>query len=285
MDIINNIAEIRKIVKKHKKEGKTVGFVPTMGFLHEGHASLIEKARKENDIVVVSIFVNPIQFGANEDLDKYPRDMERDKKLVSDVGGDYIFAPEVKEMYPEKLYTYVDVEKLSEGLCGAKREGHFRGVATVVTKLFNIVSPDRAYFGQKDAQQVAVIRKMVKDLNVDVEVVSCPIIREEDGLAKSSRNTYLNSDERAAALVLSKSLEYAKKLIGEGKLSTASIIESMKEFINKEPLAKVDYIEIVDRDNLNEVETIERPVLIAIAVYIGKTRLIDNCVYTSKEEK
>ncbi|MEQ8197771.1 MAG: pantoate--beta-alanine ligase [Clostridiaceae bacterium] len=285
MDIINNIAEIRKIVKKHKKEGKTVGFVPTMGFLHEGHASLIEKARKENDIVVVSIFVNPIQFGANEDLDKYPRDMERDKKLVSDVGGDYIFAPEVKEMYPEKLYTYVDVEKLSEGLCGAKREGHFRGVATVVTKLFNIVSPDRAYFGQKDAQQVAVIRKMVKDLNVDVEVVSCPIIREEDGLAKSSRNTYLNSDERAAALVLSKSLEYAKKLIGEGELSTASIIESMKEFINKEPLAKVDYIEIVDRDNLNEVETIERPVLIAIAVYIGKTRLIDNCVYTSKEEK
>lgn len=285
MDIINNIAEIRKIVKKHKKEGKTVGFVPTMGFLHEGHASLIEKARKENDIVVVSIFVNPIQFGANEDLDKYPRDMERDKKLVSDVGGDYIFAPEVKEMYPEKLYTYVDVEKLSEGLCGAKREGHFRGVATVVTKLFNIVSPDRAYFGQKDAQQVAVIRKMVKDLNVDVEVVSCPIIREEDGLAKSSRNTYLNSDERAAALVLSKSLEYAKKLISEGKLSTALIIESMKEFINKEPLAKVDYIEIVDRDNLNEVETIERPVLIAIAVYIGKTRLIDNCVYTSKEEK
>ncbi|MEQ8154772.1 MAG: pantoate--beta-alanine ligase [Clostridiaceae bacterium] len=285
MDIINNIAEIRKIVKKHKKEGKTVGFVPTMGFLHEGHASLIEKARKENDIVVVSIFVNPIQFGANEDLDKYPRDMERDKKLVSDMGGDYIFAPEVKEMYPEELYTYVDVEKLSEGLCGAKREGHFRGVATVVTKLFNIVSPDRAYFGQKDAQQVAVIRKMVKDLNVDVEVVSCPIIREEDGLAKSSRNTYLNSDERAAALVLSKSLEYAKKLISEGKLSTALIIESMKEFINKEPLAKVDYIEIVDRDNLNEVETIERPVLIAIAVYIGKTRLIDNCVYTSKEEK
>lgn len=285
MDIINNIAEIRKIVKKHKKEGKTVGFVPTMGFLHEGHASLIEKARKENDIVVVSIFVNPIQFGANEDLDKYPRDMERDKKLVSDVGGDYIFAPEVKEMYPEKLYTYVDVEKLSEGLCGAKREGHFRGVATVVTKLFNIVSPDRAYFGQKDAQQVAVIRKMVKDLNVDIEIVGCPIIREEDGLAKSSRNTYLNSDERAAALVLSKSLEYAKKLIGEGELSTASIIESMKEFINKEPLAKVDYIEIVDRDNLNEVETIERPVLIAIAVYIGKTRLIDNCVYTSKEEK
>ena len=284
MNIINKIDEMRQVVKKLKREGKSIGFVPTMGFLHEGHASLIERCRKENDVVIVSIFVNPIQFGVNEDLDKYPRDIEHDKKLVGDRGGDFIFLPEVKEMYPEELYTYVNVEKLSEGLCGAKREGHFKGVTTVVSKLFNIIIPDRAYFGEKDAQQLAIIKKMVKDLNMDVMIVGCPIVREADGLAKSSRNSYLSAVERDAALILNKSLKYAEKLINLGETNVSGLIKSIEEFINKEPLARIDYIEIVDSSTLTKMDNINGSVLIAIAVYIGNTRLIDNSVYSSKEK-
>jgi pantoate--beta-alanine ligase len=284
MNIINKIDEMRQVVKRLKREGKSIGFVPTMGFLHEGHASLIERCRKENDVVIVSIFVNPIQFGVNEDLDKYPRDIEHDKKLVGDRGCDFIFFPEVKEMYPEELYTYVNVEKLSDGLCGAKREGHFRGVTTVVNKLFNIITPDRAYFGEKDAQQLAIIKRMVNDLNMDVKIIGCPIIRETDGLAKSSRNSYLSEAERKAALILNKSLKYAENLIDLGQTNASELIKSMEEFIKKEPLARIDYIEIVDSSSLTKIDDIVGLALIAIAVYIGNTRLIDNFVYDSKEK-
>jgi pantoate--beta-alanine ligase len=276
MNIMTTIKDIRTQVKLWKKEGLTVGFVPTMGFLHEGHQSLIERARQENDKVVVSIFVNPTQFGPNEDFEKYPRDLKRDEELCIEAGGDLIFAPQVSEMYPEVCSTFIDVEGLTSGLCGEKRPGHFRGVCTVVSKLFNIVSPDRAYFGEKDAQQLAVIKRMVKDLNFDIEIVGCPIIREEDGLAKSSRNTYLSPAERKAALVLSSSLKEAKKLLDEGEKNPAKIQEVIIRKLNNEPLAKIDYVEIVDYLSLKPADTINNPVLIALAVYIGKTRLIDN---------
>ena len=278
MKVVYTISEVRESVKQYKREGLTVGFVPTMGYLHEGHGSLIKRAKEENDIVVVSTFVNPIQFGPNEDLDKYPRDQKRDEEVCEAYGGDIMFLPSVEEMYPEERKTTVSVEGLTAGLCGAKRPGHFNGVTTVVTKLFNIVLPDRAYFGQKDAQQLMVIKKMVRDLNNPVEVIGCPIVREEDGLAKSSRNKYLGEEERKAALVLSRSLKEAKKAIDNGEKNSKNIISIIESFISKEPLAKVDYVNILDINTIEDVEEVGSGVLIAMAVYIGKTRLIDNMI-------
>jgi len=276
MKIIDNIKELRDYIQAWKKEGYDIGLVPTMGYLHEGHKSLINRASSENNKVVVSVFVNPTQFGPNEDLDKYPRDIERDSKICEDAGADLIFNPSPMEMYGENFSTYVNVEELTEGLCGAKRPVHFRGVCTVVSKLFNIVNPTRAYFGEKDAQQLAVIKRMTLDLNFDIEIVGCPIVREEDGLAKSSRNTYLSEEERKAALILNRSLLKAKNALKEGVKDSDKLLEIISEELNKEPLAKIDYIEIVDSISLKPVKNIESSILVAIAVYIGKTRLIDN---------
>ena len=278
MKIVSTIEEVRAQVKEWKKEGKTIGFVPTMGYLHEGHMSLIDAAG-ENDKVVVSIFVNPMQFGPTEDLASYPRDLEHDAKLCEEHGVDLIFHPTPEEMYGDQFYSYVDMDVLTKELCGLSRPVHFRGVCTVVTKLFNIVTPDRAYFGQKDAQQLAVIKRMVKDLNMPLMITGCPIIREEDGLAKSSRNTYLSPEERKAALVLSRSIFLGKEMVEKGERDCKRILAAMTEEIEKEPLAKIDYVKIVDLDTMQQVEKIDRGILAAIAVYIGKTRLIDNFMY------
>lgn len=278
MKIVSTIEEVRAQVKEWKKEGKTIGFVPTMGYLHEGHMSLIDAAG-ENDKVVVSIFVNPMQFGPMEDLASYPRDLEHDAKLCEEHGVDLIFHPTPEEMYGDQFYSYVDMDVLTKELCGLSRPVHFRGVCTVVTKLFNIVTPDRAYFGQKDAQQLAVIKRMVKDLNMPLTITGCPIIREADGLAKSSRNTYLSIEEREAALVLSRSIFLGKEMVEKGERDCKKILAAMTAEIEKEPLAKIDYVKIVDLDTMQQVEKIDRGILAAIAVYIGKTRLIDNFMY------
>lgn len=280
MKIATTVLETRNTVKNWRKEGYTVGLVPTMGFLHEGHASLIKKCREQNDKVVVSVFVNPTQFGPNEDLEAYPRDLEQDKALCESLGADLIFHPEPSEMYKNPK-TYMNIEGLSDNLCGKSRPIHFKGVCTVVSKLFNIVAPDRAYFGQKDAQQLAIIKKMVQDMNFDVEVVGCPIVREEDGLAKSSRNTYLSDEERKAALCLSKSVKKGMEIIKEG-ISAKEVLDEMKKVINQEPLAKIDYVSMVDSLTMEDVETVDRDVLVAMAVYIGKTRLIDNFSFEVK---
>lgn len=277
--LVKEIKELRTMTKLWRREGLSVGFVPTMGALHEGHESLIKRAVAENDRVVVSVFVNPTQFGPNEDYDAYPRNIDEDLKLCMNAGATVVFNPEPKEMYFKDKSTSVSVSGLTDVLCGAKRPGHFDGVCLVVSKFLNIVTPDRAYFGQKDAQQVAVIKRMVRDLNIDVEIIPCPIVREEDGLAKSSRNTYLSAEERKAALVLSRSLQAAKKALDNGERDAYKLKEVIKAEINKEPLAKIDYVEIVDSDSLNDVEVIERNILVPIAVYIGKTRLIDNFTY------
>ncbi len=276
MKIVKTIAEVREAVRGWRRDGKSVGRVPTMGYLHEGHKSLIDAAVKDNDCVVVSVFVNPMQFGPSEDLETYPRDLNRDAKLCQDAGATLIFNPEPEEMYPGDFSSFVDMSTLTGGLCGKTRPIHFRGVCTVVSKLFNIVTPDRAYFGQKDAQQLAVIKHMVSDLSYGIEIVGCPIIREEDGLAKSSRNTYLSAEERKAALILSKSLKKAKASYESGVKSAKEIKELILEEISTEPLAKVDYVEIVDFTKLEPVDNIEGQTLVALAVYIGKTRLIDN---------
>ena len=278
MKIVSTIEEVRAQVKEWKKEGLSIGFVPTMGYLHEGHMSLIDAAG-ENDRVVVSIFFNPMQFGPTEDLASYPRDLEHDAKLCEEHGVDLIFHPTPEEMYGDQFYSYVDMDVLTKELCGLSRPVHFRGVCTVVTKLFNIVTPDRAYFGQKDAQQLAVIKRMVKDLNMPLTITGCPIIREEDGLAKSSRNTYLSPEERKAALVLSRSIFLGKEMVEKGERDCKRILAAMTEEIEKEPLAKIDYVKIVDLDTMQQVEKIDRGILAAIAVYIGKTRLIDNFMY------
>ena len=278
MDICYTIKDVRERVNAWKREGLTVGFVPTMGYLHEGHKSLMQAARANNDKVVVSVFVNPMQFGPNEDLESYPRDFEKDSALCESVGVDLIFHPEPEEMYADGFCSYVDMNGLTTELCGKSRPIHFRGVQTVVLKLFNIVKPDRAYFGQKDAQQLAVIRRMVKDLNVDTEIVGCPIVREADGLAKSSRNTYLNPDERKAALILSRSLKLGRELIENGETDSNAVIKAITDSINTEPLAKIDYVDVVDFDTITPVDRIGKSVLVAIAVYIGKTRLIDNFI-------
>ncbi len=279
MKIIKTIDELRGNLKKAKFEGKSIGLVPTMGYLHEGHASLIRRARKDNDIVVVSDFVNPIQFGPNEDLLTYPRDLEADSKICEEIGVDYIFAPEASEMYQDRK-VFVDIEDMSDHLCGAKRPGHFRGVLTVCSKLFNITGADRAYFGQKDAQQVAIIKKLVSDLNMPIEIIPCPIIREEDGLALSSRNTYLSKEERKAALCLSKAIFAGEKLAKEGG-SVEEVIGKMKEIIDSEELSKIDYISVVDLKTMEDASDFNGDRLVAIAVYIGKTRLIDNFIYRS----
>ena len=277
MKVTTTVLETRQLVRQWKKEGKSIGLVPTMGFLHEGHASLIARARKENDIVVVSDFVNPTQFGPNEDLEAYPRDFERDSALCESLGADLIFHPEPEEMYHDPC-AFVSIDTLSETLCGKTRPIHFKGVCTVVSKLFHIVAPDRAYFGQKDAQQLAIIKKMVLDLNFDLEVVGCPIVREEDGLAKSSRNTYLSAEERKAALCLSKAVKKGQELIKAG-CSAEDVLAPMRAIIEAEPLAKIDYVSMVDALTMQPVENVEKDVLVAMAVYIGKTRLIDNFSY------
>lgn len=278
MQIVETIKEVRELVKSWKRAGETVALVPTMGYLHEGHGSLIEKAKKENDKVVVSIFVNPMQFGPNEDLASYPRDLEKDSAYCESLGADLIFHPEPEEMYHEGFSSYVDMSVLTEELCGLSRPVHFRGVCTVVSKLFHIVAPDRAYFGQKDAQQLAIIKRMVLDLNMDVEVIGCPIVREDDGLAKSSRNTYLSPEERQAALILSKTIKLGEDMVKKGEKNCKVILDAMKKNIETEPLAKIDYVKIVDGLTMQQIDTIDRPILCAMAVYIGKTRLIDNFI-------
>ncbi|WP_202709214.1 pantoate--beta-alanine ligase [Sporosalibacterium faouarense] len=277
MKILNTVDDIREEIKAARKVNKSVGLIPTMGFLHEGHLSLIKNARKENDIVVVSIFVNPTQFGPNEDLESYPRDLDRDRKLVEEAECDLLFVPEVDEMYPSGYKTYVEVEgNITKRLCGESRKGHFKGVTSVVSKLFNIVSPDRAYFGQKDAQQVAVIEQMVRDLNFDIEIIPCPIVREEDGLALSSRNIYLKPMEREDATILSKSLFKAKEMIENGEKDAKIIKDFVTYNIMTVEYAKIDYVEVVSARTLEEIRTIEGDVLIAVAVKIGEPRLIDN---------
>ncbi len=275
MKIVETINEVRERVKEWKKQGLTIGLVPTMGYLHEGHQSLMDAARKENDKVVVSIFVNPMQFGPTEDLAEYPRDLDHDAKVCENAGVDLVFHPEPEEMYEPDFCSFVDMTGLTEGLCGKTRPIHFRGVCTVVNKLFNSVQPDRAYFGQKDGQQLAVVRRMVRDLNMDIEIVGCPIVREEDGLAKSSRNTYLSPEERKAALILSKTIALGEELAKTEK-DAGKVVAAMKENIETEPLAKIDYVEAVDAVSMAPVNTLEGECMLAVAVYIGKTRLIDN---------
>lgn len=277
MKVTKTVEETRKLVKAWKQEGKSIGLVPTMGFLHEGHASLIKRCREENDIVVVSDFVNPTQFGPNEDLEAYPRDFKRDSELCESLGADLIFNPEPEEMYHDP-HAFVSIDLLSKTLCGKTRPIHFKGVCTVVSKLFHIVTPDKAYFGQKDAQQLAIIRKMVQDLNFDIQIVGCPIVREEDGLAKSSRNTYLNTEERKAALCLSKALRRGMDVI-HPQADASEVLGEMRAIIEAEPLARIDYVSMVDALTMQPVEKVEKDVLVAMAVYIGKTRLIDNFSY------
>lgn len=275
MNVIDTIAGIREIRRTLKG---TVGFVPTMGYLHEGHISLVKQARLENDISTVSIFVNPTQFGPNEDFKTYPRDINRDLKMLEPY-TDIVFIPSDKEMYPEKYDTWVEVKGITEVLEGAIRPGHFKGVTTVVSKLFNIMQPDKAYFGQKDAQQVAVIKKMVKDLNMPLEIVVCPTVREPDGLAMSSRNTYLTPQQRKAAPVLYKALERARVMVmDEGERNVSVIRREMTELINKEPLANIEYISFADNETLKEVHQVKQPMLVSMAVKFGRTRLIDNIV-------
>jgi pantoate--beta-alanine ligase len=270
--------------KAERLKGKTIGFVPTMGALHEGHLSLIRKAHKENDLVVVSIFVNPTQFAPHEDFKKYPRNLKHDAKLCQEEGADVIFAPDVRQIYPPNYRTYVTVEGLSEVLCGKFRPGHFKGVATVVTKLFNIVAPRVAYFGQKDAQQAIIIKKMAQDLNLPVKVKIMPTIRERDGLAMSSRNYYLNKDERKDAAILYQALRLAKNLIRQGKRDPRDIIHKMKRIIDQKKNSKIQYVSIVDLRNLNPVNKIRGKVLIALAVFIGKARLIDNILVNPNDK-
>jgi pantoate--beta-alanine ligase len=275
MLVIKTIKEMQEYSDTVRSEGKVIGFVPTMGYLHEGHLSLVKKA-KECDVVVTSIFVNPTQFSENEDLDDYPKDFEKDKELLEKKGVDVLFYPSVEEIYPETNLTWVEMFGLTDVLCGESRPTHFRGVTTIVSKLFNIVKPKKAYFGQKDYQQSLVIRKMVKDLNVDVKIITCPIVREEDGLAMSSRNVYLSSEERKSALSLNKSLEMAKELIYQGEDSVEIIKKKIVEFISRYEYTKIDYVEILNGDNLKKIDKIEGRIVIALAVFVGNPRLIDN---------
>jgi pantoate--beta-alanine ligase len=279
MILVEEKNKTREIIKEWKSKGYSIGFIPTMGYLHRGHLSLMEKARRENDKLVVSIFVNPIQFGPNEDYDKYPRDMAGDIEMCKSVNVDLIFAPSVSDMYKTPNQVYVDVEKLGDVLCGAKREGHFRGVCTVVAKLFNIISPDKAYFGEKDYQQLVIIKKMVDDLDFDLEIIPCAIVREEDGLAISSRNSYLSREERKAALILSESLSRARQAMIGGERDVSIIKNIITNELSQEPLAVIDYVELVDAIELRPVARVSERILVAVAVFIGKTRLIDNFIF------
>jgi pantoate--beta-alanine ligase len=280
MEIINRVMRMSSVARDIRAEGKRIGFVPTMGALHEGHLSLMTKAREMCDVLIASVFVNPTQFGANEDLSRYPRDLARDAELAFTKGVDYIFAPTLEDMYPNGFATYVVVEGLSEKLEGASRPGHFRGVTTVVNKLFNIVQPHFAFFGRKDAQQVIVIKRMVKDLVMNVEIVVGVTVREEDGLALSSRNVYLSSEERKAATVLRRALEKCRQMFNGGERDCGRLVSAMKNIIETEPLARLDYVAITDLNNLEQLATVPHisPTLISGAVFIGKTRLIDNIV-------
>ena len=279
MIIAKTIKEVRENIAKWRREGLSVGLVPTMGYLHEGHASLVDRAREDCDRVVVSDFVNPTQFAPNEDLESYPRDFEHDCKLLEEHGCDMVFYPSVEEMYAPNAATYVEIlDEMPKQLCGKTRPIHFRGVCTVVSKLFNIVQPDKAFFGQKDAQQLAVIRRMVRDLSYGIEIVGCPIVRESDGLAKSSRNTYLNAEERKAALVLSKAIFRGGEMVKTGITDSEKVLAEMNAIISAEPLARIDYVSAVDGETMLPVNEITNGVLVAMAVYIGKTRLIDNFI-------
>lgn len=278
MKVIDSIPQIKDEIKKIKKKNLSIGFVPTMGYLHAGHISLIKKAREVNDIVITSIFVNPTQFGPNEDFDKYPRDEKRDLQKCKENGCDIVFLPKKDEIYPDNFLTFVHVENLGKGLCGKSRPTHFRGVTTVLTKLFNIVEPDRAYFGQKDAQQLVIVKKMVEDLNMDTQIIGCPIIREKDGLAISSRNSYLNDEERKDATLLYRSLKLAEELIKAGEKNISKIRKEMEKTILSGKNNSIDYIEFVNCKTLNPVSEIKDTTLIAIAVKTGNTRLIDNII-------
>ncbi|MFH1942130.1 MAG: pantoate--beta-alanine ligase [bacterium] len=278
MKVIRTVREMQAEAEKHRQVGRMIGFVPTMGYLHEGHLSLIRIARSRADVVVVSIFVNPTQFGPEEDLDKYPRDFRSDEKLAEEAGADIIFYPSEKEMYPYDFLTFVSVEEITDVLCGASRPGHFRGVATVCVKLFHAVKPHFAVFGQKDAQQVVVIRRMVKDLNFDVEIVTGPIVREVDGLAMSSRNAYLSKEERKDALSLNQSLKLAEEMVRNSERRVDVIVHAMKELIDGGKRTRIDYISVVYPETLRELDEIEDKALVALAVFVGKTRLIDNTI-------
>ena len=279
--IVKTVDEVRKYVKEWRKNGETVGLVPTMGFLHAGHQSLIKKSVEDNDRTVVSVFVNPMQFGPTEDLEAYPRDIDHDAALCEKTGADLIFNPEPDEMCKDGFVSFVDMNGLTNHLCGLSRPVHFRGVCTVVSKLFNIVCPDRAYFGQKDAQQLAVIKRMVIDLNMPLDIVGCPIVREADGLAMSSRNTYMNAEERQAALILSKSIQLGQKLIEDGERSASVVREKMKSLLESEPMADVEYVNVVNNLTMEDIDVIQGDILVAIAVKINnKVRLIDNFMMT-----
>ncbi|MBC7185716.1 MAG: pantoate--beta-alanine ligase [Calditrichaeota bacterium] len=278
MQLVEKVRDMQLQAERWRQEGKLIGLVPTMGYLHEGHLSLIRIARERADVVVTSIFVNPTQFAPHEDYQRYPRDLPRDMALAEQAGCDVIFHPSVEEMYPAGYLTYVEVEKITGVLCGRSRPTHFRGVTTVVAKLFNIVKPHVAVFGQKDAQQALVVRRMAQDLNFDLEIVVAPIVREPDGLAMSSRNSYLSPEERRQAVVLSKALQRASELVAAGERSAARLIEEMEAVIRTAPSAKIDYVAVVDANTLEEVKELRGQVLIALAVWIGSTRLIDNVV-------
>lgn len=278
MEIIQRILQMKEVSKEARSEGKIIGLVPTMGYLHEGHLSLVREARRMADIVVVSVFVNPTQFGPQEDFNVYPRDVARDADLLTTENVDFLFVPKAEDMYPENYHTYVKVRELSERMCGVSRPNHFEGVTTIVNKLFHIVYPHFAFFGQKDAQQLIIVQRMVRDLNMDLEIVPMPIVRESDGLAMSSRNARLSLEERAAAVVLNRALEQAKKQIESGERKTKTILKGIREKIESEPLARVDYVSATDMVELKEVKTIKGKCLIAIAVFFGNTRLIDNII-------
>ncbi|WP_059170936.1 pantoate--beta-alanine ligase [Bacillus sp. FJAT-27445] len=280
MKLVEGIKELREELSAHKRNGQSIGFVPTMGYLHEGHLALIQKARKENDVVVVSIFVNPLQFGPNEDFDSYPRDLGHDRRLAEQAGADYIFTPSVSEMYPAAPSVKITVQDRTDVLCGKSRPGHFDGVATVLSKLFNIVMPDRAYFGQKDAQQVAVVEGLIRDLNIPVKLVAVETVREEDGLAKSSRNVFLTPEERKEASSLYLSLRSARAAIESGKRNPGAIIENMKSIIENQTSGKIDYIELYSYPELKPIETLEGQFIIALAVRFSGARLIDNMIFT-----
>lgn len=283
MIVVKSVEEMQKLADLWRRDGKVIAFVPTMGYLHEGHLALMRTARKEGDVLVISIFVNPIQFGPKEDYARYPRDLERDLKLAESVGVDVVFVPEVGDMYPEGFQTFVDVTELSKPLCGKSRPGHFRGVATVVTKLFNIVKPHIAVFGEKDFQQLAIIKRMVRDLNMDIRIVGHPIVREPDGLAMSSRNVYLSPEERLVALRISQSLSIARGLVKQSILDGREILKAVTSHLCKDGALRIDYAELRDPETLEEVSIINKPTLLAIAAFVGNTRLIDNCILNPDE--
>ena len=276
MEVITRVAEMQARARQWRQEGKQVGFVPTMGYFHQGHLSLIRRAVQENDLAVVSVYVNPTQFGPQEDFHRYPRDLERDIRLAEEEGVHVLFAPSDAEMYPQGYQTYVEVTELTQGLCGARRPGHFRGVATVVAKLFHIVQPTRAYFGEKDYQQLRVVERMVRDLNLGVEIVPMPIVRESDGLAMSSRNVYLSPEERRAATVLYRAWKAAQEWVAQEERDAPRLREKVVRFIEAEPLARVDYVEIVDPLTLEPLERLEGEARLMLAAFVGSTRLIDN---------